>query len=140
MKNTVTFTLRRNLFDEFLTKMEKLHLDRILFGFQHSLIDPWPADPVKAWSLSAYMDDEDEGPDFICSVPVIRVADSGEEYERDRVVYCRYGLLDALRELWESGDSSSELLDLTVRAQESMEEISLEPIRLEANTTLHSHA
>ena len=133
---TVTFTIRRHLLEAFLTRMEKLDLNRALFGFRYFTTDPWPAEPVRAWSLAAYMDDEDEAPYFTDSIPVIQAVGGGDDDERTGVISYRYGLLRAIRELWESNPLSGELLDLSVRVREDISYNTLEPIRLETNTTL----
>ncbi len=135
-KNSVTFTLRRHLLGAFLTRLEKIAVGRALFGFRYCMIDPWPADPVMAWSLAAYMHDEDEAPCFIDSVPVIRAVGCGDDDERAGALSYRFGLLSAIRELWESNTSSAELLDLSVRVREDVQKNTLEPLQLEANTTL----
>lgn len=138
--DTMTFTLRRHLLGAFLTRLKKLELGRALFGFHYFLTDPWPGDPVMAWSLAAYGDDDDEEPSFIDSVPGIRVAGCGDDSERVGVLAYRYGLLDALRALWERNTSSAELLDLTVRVRRDLEKNTLEPVGLDPNTTLRSPA
>ncbi len=137
--DTVTFTIRRQALADFLTRMEKCNSECALFGFEYFMIDPWPSEPVMAWSLAAYSDDEDEAPCLIDSIPIIRASGGDGDDERASIISCRYGRLDMFRALWEQNTSSASLLDLTVRVREEVQRNTLAPISLKANTTLHSH-
>ena len=128
--DTFTFTIRRQLLGDLLTRMEKLNCQQIVFGFTHLMTDPWPADPVRVWSLAVYTDDGDEAPCFIESIPIVRAV-GGTEYERVGIVPYRYGALCALQALWERVNPSVTLLDLVIRVRDDVWNNTLESIRME---------
>jgi hypothetical protein len=125
--DTFTFAIRRHLLGDLLTQVEKLGFGRVLFGFQYCMTDPWPAEPVMAWSLAAYMGTEDEASSFINSIPIIRAMGGNDDQERAGVLSYRYGLLSSLRALWEQSDPAAVLFDLTVRVRDDVSENTLEP-------------
>ncbi len=136
MNNDIfVFTIRRRLLGDLLRRMEKIECDHAFFGLQYFMIDPWPAEPVRVWSLTAYADYGNEAPCFIESIPIIR-ATGGTDHERVVIVPYRYGLLCDIRALWEQINSTAAVLDLTVRVRDDVRENTLQPIRLEPSSMI----